>query len=273
MHIQIAAELIDAIIDNFSHRWDLYSCALVCHEWLSSSRRHLFRHVDLFPPCHRYTRKSSDVPYSDRLYRVLIDSPNIVDYIKEVKVYEGQVIRSTDHTLPVLLRMLVKLEKLQFHRLNWTDFPEDLKQSICSVLELPTLSILEVEQGRFNGMGEFTSFLSHAKGLTHLSLTKHVTWSVHDTVEPKGQVPEHLKQSHLVNLRLELYNESLAQFTKWLLSPESPFAVSHIATLDISAAVDGTIFNPLLQAIGGSLKRCRFHALQYQSGELTQNTP
>jgi hypothetical protein len=198
-----------------------------------------------------------------------------VDYIKEVKVYEGQFIReqdwvSTDPTLPLLFRMLVKLERIQFHRLSWSEFPEDLRQSICFVLALPTLSILEIEKGHFNGMGEFKSFLSHAKGLTHLSLTENVAWNaMHREMEIKGQVPEQLKQAHLVELHLELHNSSLAQFLNWLISPWSPFAVSHVTTLDIFSDPDGTAINPFLDAVGSSLKLCRLDALRYQPGELT----
>jgi hypothetical protein len=276
MHSPISQELIDAIIDNIQDsKWDLRHCALVCHQWLHPSRRHLFKHIVLFPPCGRYGRRPSDVPYSKRLHQVLLHSPHIVDYIKEVKVYEGQFIReqdwvSTDPTLPLLFRMLVKLERIQFHRLSWSEFPEDLRQSICFVLALPTLSILEIEKGHFNGMGEFKSFLSHAKGLTHLSLTEYVTWNaMHGEMEIKGQVPEPLKQAHLVELHLELYNSSLAQFLDWLISPWSSFTVSRVTTLDIFSDPDGTAINPFLDAVGSSLKLCRLDALQYQPGELT----
>ena len=186
--MRLPQELIDAIIKNCRENgWDIRNFALVCHQWLHPSRRHLFRHVRLDPPCGRYHRRPTDVPYTKRLYSVLLKSPHLVEYIKEVKVYEGQKMRkqdwvSTDETLPLVLRMLVKLEKFQFHRLNWEDFSEDLQQSICFVLELPTLSTLEIDQGLLDG-----SFLCHAKYLTHLSLTEYVTWSEKTVVEATTQ--------------------------------------------------------------------------------------
>jgi len=57
---------------------------------------------------------------------------------------------STDHALPLLLHMLVKLQKIEFHGLEWTEISEDLKQSICLMLELPTLSQIAASTARVN---------------------------------------------------------------------------------------------------------------------------
>ena len=83
---------------------------------------------------------------------------------------------------------------------------------------------------------------------------------------------EPLKKTHLVDLQFDCYG--LATFTNWLLGPGSPFTVSHIAKLDICAGGDGEVINPLLHAIGGSLKLCRLHALGNGfRGELTYTPP
>jgi hypothetical protein len=251
----IPQEIIDAIIGEFCHsKSDLRIFSLVCHQWLHPSRRHLFRDIYLLPPRHHHTTTPSDVlvPYSKRLYRVLQKSPHLVEYIKELDVDDGgrQDWVATDETLPFLLQMLANLEKIRFHNLNWLDFPEPLRQSICSVLELPTLSTLEIEIGHFDGMDDFGRFLCHAKHLTHLSIV-YVTWGP----EP-GQVPEPLNQTQLVDLQLKF--AGLKIFINWLLGPRSPFTVSHITVLDISGIPPcGEVINPLLHAIGGSLELCR----------------
>jgi hypothetical protein len=169
---------------------------------------------------------------------------------------------SADETLPILLRMLVELQKIRFHRLNWTEFSEPLKQSICFILELPTLSTLEIEKGDFD-----ESFICHAKHLTHLSITGSFVGGKEGGLVPETVGP--LKKTRLINLQLRLYG--LANFITWLLGPRSPFNVSHIITLDISGTPDGKVINPLLHAIGGSLKLCHLDALmfQYGSGEPT----
>jgi hypothetical protein len=109
-----------------------------------------------------------------------------VDYIKEVKVYEGQFMReqdwiSTDHAGPLLLHMLVKLQKIEFHRLEWTEISEDLKQSICLMLELPTLSQIAASTAWVN-----LGVCSHAKGFTHPSSTGFIHWSMCGETELKG---------------------------------------------------------------------------------------
>src|ERR1700759_5684465 len=87
-----------------------------------------------------------------RTFRFLLqESPHLVEYIKEVQVEAGW---STDETLPLLLRMLVKLETIRFYDLDWVDHSEHIKQSLYFVLELPTLSTLEIDEGCFNGMDE-----------------------------------------------------------------------------------------------------------------------
>ena len=139
-------------------------------------------------PVPSFQKKAIQCTISERLYTILQTSPYLVEYIKEVEVYEGQRERqqnwaASDDTLPVLLRMLVNLEKIRLHPLNWEDFSE--------------LSTLEIEDGHFKGMGEFGSLLCHAKSLTHLSVT-NISWGR----EEAGQVSEPPKKTHLVDLQL-----------------------------------------------------------------------
>jgi hypothetical protein len=271
----LAQELIDAIISNFQDsKWDLRNFTLICRQWLHPTRRYLFRDIHLPALAHYHDGRgppSSGVPYSKRLYSILQESPHLAEYIREVAVYDAKYLSEqdwirTDKTLPFLLQMLVKLQKIHFHRLDWRDFSssDPLKQSICSVLGLPTLSTLEISGGGyFIGMNELESFLCHAKYLNRLSITGCATWCRGDS--EAGQVLEPLNQTQLVDLQLNCFQFEI--FINWLLGPRSVFTVSHVTALDIHGVSDGKVINPLLHAIGGSLKTCRLDAWRY--GEST----
>jgi hypothetical protein len=170
-----------------------------------------------------------------------------VEYIKEVVVHEGK-----DETLPLLLQTLVKLETIKLNYLYWAGLSENFKQSVFFVLELPTLSTLEIQDCHFNGMDEVGSVLCHAKYLTHLFF-ELVSWGEKARQVSKPPLP---KQTPLATLQLD----SFGDFIDWLLGPSSTFTVSHITTLDITGPPDGKAINPLLSAIGGSLELCRFNA-------------
>src|ERR1700733_12673614 len=133
------------------------------------------------PPNRRYHMRPNDVPYSKRLDRVLLESPHIAEYIRELQVYdsyEGQEFWDqnwigTDHTLPRLLPKLTNLTRIKFQRLNWDEVLSDLRRSIYSVLELPSLTYVELEKATFvdiEDLKDFRSLLCHAKYSTSLSL-------------------------------------------------------------------------------------------------------
>jgi hypothetical protein len=270
--MDLAPELIDLILDNLESSWHVRSCSLVCHAWLHKCRTLLFRRTVLYPP-----RKwplgypSSAVPYNE-LYPALLNSPHIADCIKELRVYEGQRGKSQawvkeDKTLPLLLRMLSKLERIEFKRLEWDTLPVELKDSVCSVLELPTLASLEIQIGHFAGMDDFAGFLSHARTLTGLSLYSTSTGvegsdSKLEELAVEGPAFQDLPQQsrHLVDLRIASSWQN--EFVTWFLGRQSPFALSHIHTLHIACESPGTV-NTLLCRIGASLERLELDTSVY----------
>jgi hypothetical protein len=274
-NMDLAQELIDLILDNLhEYRWDVHvrHCSLVCRAWLHKCRSLLFRRTVLLPPlkCHAgYPR--STIPYNNKLYPTLLNSPHIVDYIKELKVYEGQCEKrqdwiKEDKTLPLLLRVLSKLERIEFRRLEWDTLPVELKNSVFSVLELPTLASLEIQIGHFAGVDDFADFLNHARSLTGLTLNNVSTWvdgSNHKREELAVEEPafqDPLQQSrHLVDLRI---TSSWQNMLAWFLGPQSPFALSHIHTLHIACNSGGTV-NTLLRRIGASLERLELNMSAY----------
>jgi hypothetical protein len=63
--------------------------------------------------------------------------------------------------------MLTDLQRIELRRLQWSELPPDLRRSICSALELPSLVFLEIELSDFASMDDFSSLLSHADSLFH----------------------------------------------------------------------------------------------------------
>jgi hypothetical protein len=266
---RLAQELIDAIIDHFhADRQDLLVCSLVCRSWLPSSQRHLFHRITFYPtPNMPDGGGAGIVPYSKRLHRVLLSSPHISDYIQELKLYGGQATRDqdrivTDPTLPQVLRKLKRLERLEIRRLYWNILTEDLRWSLCWVLQLPSIACVEIEKAGFGNMDDFAHFLSHAKGLTGLSLTDvNTAYRFRAPLVPgetEGtQSPDPRNRKRLSDLRLTLHDYSV--FVDWLLGTESPSDVSHIHTLHILTLdqTSGNAINRLLHAIGSSLEHFR----------------
>lgn len=82
-----------------------------------------------------------------------------------------QVWIGTDEKQPLVLSSLKNLIRIELRHLEWSELPPDLRRSICSVLELPSLESLGMERSTFASMDDFASLLSHAQGLTGLSLS------------------------------------------------------------------------------------------------------
>ena len=269
---KLPQELFDIIISKLADRqWALHTCSLVCRSWVHSSHRHLFHRIVLSPP-HRSFNGSGDVSYCRRLHRLLLSSPHIATYIRELKVYEGQELKKqawigSDQTLPLVLGLLRDLTRIELRRLEWNILPLDLRQSICQVLELPSMTSFEMERSDFASMVDFSSLLSHAEGLTYLSLAEVTT--KHRFLKPltsedtnhgavvKGE-GDH-RRRHLLDLRLDI--TGYLEFVNWLLGPQSPSKVSHIRTLHVSRyrQSDAHAINELLYAIGSSLRHFKLN--------------
>jgi hypothetical protein len=273
---QLPQELMDIIFESTEDgKWTLRSCSLVCSSWLHSSRRHLFRRIVLLPPSRRHYDSGSR-PTSDgqRLHNLLNMSPHIATYIRELKLYEGWSMRGrawvgSDQSLPLVLGMLKGLKRIELRRLRWNNLPLALRHSIRNILELPTLQFLEMELSDFASIDDFSSLLSHAKGLTGLSLAEiNINYSFREplSLEDSNQELEATEQRvyscnrrHLLDLRLMAID--CPKFVDWLLGPKSPFDVSHIQTLHITdlfifPSVEH-IINRLLHAIDGSLNHLK----------------
>jgi hypothetical protein len=133
------------------------------------------------------------------------------------------------------------------------------------------MTSLEIERSDFSSMEDFSNLLSHAEGLTCLSLDEVTTTHkfrehrVKHGAVAKGQgVGSNHRRRHLLDLRLKLHGysgSSYSEFVDWLLGPQSPLEVSHIRTLHILhfGRSDEHAVNRLLSAIGGLLRHFKLN--------------
>jgi hypothetical protein len=171
----------------------------------------------------------------------------------------------SDQTLPLVLGLLRDLTKIELYGLDWEILPQELRQSICRVLGLPSMTSFEIEHCDFGSMDDIFNFLSHAEGLTGLSLSdinvKHRSLARGDTKHGKGQgVRSNHQRRHLLDLHLNLAgclrSDGCSEFVNWLLGSQSPSDVLHIRTLHVSHYRQSHVHavNKLLYAIGSSLR-------------------
>jgi hypothetical protein len=173
---------------------------------------------------------------------------------------------ATDETLPLVLRKLGNLQALDFTDLRWSTFTVDLRQSLCWVLQLPSITRLGIETGSFRNLDDFFNFISHAQDLTTLSLFDTSTSSMDE--EPLtpgdqeeiggGRIDTWNKWGRLSELYLMSYNHPSTVLIDWLLGPRSFADISHVETLCV-VPPPGDAVNRLLRSIGSSLKDLELH--------------
>jgi hypothetical protein len=62
------------------------------------------------------------------------------------------------------------VQKLKISRLPWNFLPGDIYQSLCQLLERPSMVSVDISDAQFLCMDDFANFINHARGLTGLSL-------------------------------------------------------------------------------------------------------
>ncbi|KAF8493601.1 hypothetical protein JB92DRAFT_2998302 [Gautieria morchelliformis] len=271
-------ELVDDIIghvdeDDISH-FRLLACSLVCRFWLPSIQRRLFHHVNLTQP--RLVELAKRHAQIQRLDQVLLNSPHLISYIRVLELPDLSISglsiyhypgspgwTAIDKPLPALLRKLTHVQKLKISDLAWSVPSGDFRQSLCQVLELPSMAFVCINDALFYQMDDFTNLINHARGLTGLSLNLiDVIWVPRCPLETKqGEDNDQRFEGngiHLASLDVLCGNDNsefISGFINWLLGPRSHFGVSHIHTLHIALPdTEDDSVNRLLCAIGSSLK-------------------
>jgi hypothetical protein len=163
MKPRLPLEIIDYIID-FLHdnRTSLRTCALVCRAWLTSSRRHLFEKV--------FISSAGGYFACRRLYKAIQQSPDIALHTRELSYSHIYKIHPASpipiEPVPRLLRSFTMLRALQIHHIFWTHLTPEVRESIRTLLALPSLVHLAVDSVRFSELEHFTNLVRpHLKRL------------------------------------------------------------------------------------------------------------
>ncbi|KAF8507492.1 hypothetical protein JB92DRAFT_695921 [Gautieria morchelliformis] len=274
-------ELVEAIIGHVDEKDDisrshLLACSLVCRLWLPSSQRLLFHHIKFGHELQAQFRRAVQ-----RLDHVLLNSPHLASYIRVLDLpilwrcrsfsyYEHRIVIDK---LSSLLPKLTQVQKLNISGVFWNALPGDFRQSLCRVLELPSMVSVCISHAQFNCMDDIINFINHARSLTGLTLaglypfqTDTSRMSRNPVALEDTQANDNMKQrfkrrriSHLTRLDM-MFGSNNSVLINWLLGPRSHLGVSHIHTLHIrlpNTSADDSV-NQLLCAIGSSLKHAFF---------------
>jgi hypothetical protein len=288
---RLTQEIISAILDSF-RVWNamgchnqhaintLRTCSLVCRSWLPLCQRPLFHTIELA------TRTCCGgclavLSHSRRLNQLLLDSPHLAGYIRDLRLQDIRCRTcktrwmATDETLPSMLRKLGNLQKLEVRELRWSTFAADLRQSLCWVLQLPSMIVLDIGDARFRSLDDFSKLIAHVGDLKGLSLSDFRTSLTGEAALTSGDREEmgdgrvltgnNRRRLHELSLMSYAYPSSVLVLVEWLLGPRSLVDLSHVEVLGMNP--QGDAVNRLLQTIGSSLKFLRLHLPQDLVGE------
>ncbi|KAF8512172.1 hypothetical protein JB92DRAFT_2830869 [Gautieria morchelliformis] len=229
-HCRLPQEMVDAVLDNLrgaDGREALLACSHVCHAWLPSSQRNLFRRI-------AYGRDARG--HNERLCQALQSSPHLAKYIRKLVVCLplGGASHATCQTLSVILGKLTELQRLKLNG-EWHTVPVYLKQSFHRLFLLSPISFVKLDYMDF---GSATG----AKKIKTIKANMKMN---------QGSICRH----------------NFHRYVDCLVGPRSPLEVSHIETLLIDdlggryggVSKYGDTLNRLLPAIGSSLKHLRLH--------------
>ncbi|KAF8519199.1 hypothetical protein JB92DRAFT_3141831 [Gautieria morchelliformis] len=259
---RLPQEMVDAVLDNIrgdDGRKALLACSQVCHAWLPSSQRNLFRQISF----------GVDGGHNKRLCQALLSSPHLAKYIRELEVRlpVGDASHATCQTLSVILDKLSELQRLTLYGLVWHKLTVDLRQSLCRLLLVSPISFVKLDDMYFFSVDNFANLLRHAQSVTEL-LVGFCFWAQEDQGEQEDEPRLNLHERRHLNL-LHFYSKRryLYLYVDCLLGPRSPLELSHIETLlidDLGSPYGGVnqhgdTLNRLLHAIGSSLKHLQLY--------------
>jgi hypothetical protein len=195
----LPAEILEAIIDQLhTDLRMLGTCSLVCSEWLTRSRYHVFSAIRL-SPCR--ARR-----FFELCRTKLCTFVNCVNYIDVdgAQTSEGKF-SSDDTDFPFyrilsLSSFLTHIKSLRIRNVNWTSFPlsdqNQLRQHLASFTELCTL---EFDNVMFHDLREIvritSSFLYLSYIVINVKFSKYVEYAISSAAALT--LPSHLKMLRL----------------------------------------------------------------------------
>lgn len=233
---EIVDKVIDCFHDDFSN---LKECALVCQEWLSSCRFHIFHTITLRPPTFTTRNYIFEVVTDcQRLYKIIESSPEIAYYIRNLTICEGMLKGewiTKDRTLPLLLRKLRSLQGFRIERsasmkIFWKSLPEELREAMGIVLTSPALLELQLVGLVFDCPAKLLRILQGCKILRVLHAT-HLRFQDEISLDLSSASPTQHRHAPLDDLYVGP-RTSTALIT-CLLHPESTIDVTTVRKLGV----------------------------------------
>jgi hypothetical protein len=246
---RLPSEITDRIID-FLHdsQTDLRTCALVCRTWLASSRFHLFEKIHINSAGGYFACR--------KLYKAIQQSPDIALHVRAL-TYSHVHTTHPDPPMPIepvskLLRSFTMLRNLQIRLIFWTRLTREVRESIRTLLALPTLVCLAVDSVYCSRLEHFTNLIRpHLKRLEVSNLVFLDNDSNNKKIAQAClQVDQEITQDiverevcRLRNLRIDLSKWTL----DWLLGSPNIIDISNLITLQCD--IDDPIFQESVERL------------------------
>ncbi|KAH9484814.1 hypothetical protein JR316_0001716 [Psilocybe cubensis] len=278
---RLPQELIDHIID---HLYDdplaLANCARVCHAWLPTSRLHLFAKVSL-KAASPHNGPAVPQDRCKRLHALLLRSPEIIPYIRELEICEGSPLHhthpnvqssttwvTTERTLTALFKTLSHVERFDFSStsiFHWSTLSPTFITALCVLFSLPSLTYVRLHSWVFPDFASLTRLLSHCQNLRALALSSTTinSDSGSELSHAPGVVPEDKDPGDLQHAQrplevLTLDYVNFAYLEYWLLGRQQLVDIRTLRELRVAHFQEPHIINRLLRALGGSLEHFHF---------------
>ncbi|KAF8072314.1 hypothetical protein FPV67DRAFT_1484896 [Lyophyllum atratum] len=229
-------DIVDSIIDQFSLPTDistLRQCALVSRSCLRPARKRLFSEISL---SHRSMRNGKQC---QRLCEVVSDHPNILNYIKKLRIVEavGSDHGETDYSEHIsrLLEMFNEHSNLQEMRFLNTRIssgdnhllPPRLGQAILRLTQVPSLHTFIFFP--WCNCNIPLDYISKSPGLKRLGLVDGDTTLRHS----KPAVPLPISSPSRQLESLVIGGPASQDLVQYLTAPRSPLSISHIRSLNL----------------------------------------
>ncbi|KAF9452959.1 hypothetical protein P691DRAFT_802814 [Macrolepiota fuliginosa MF-IS2] len=268
-NLTLPLELVENSIDFlYADPKTLRSACLVSRAWVPICRAYIFRRIILHW-CDDGARRSNS------LYALLLKTPSLANYIRELSVHEGLISSeysqitfcfAQSQSLPKLLHRLPRLRLFEFRAsalTHWCELGAELDYAVLQIAKCPTLDELILGSWNFSSQPKALDAMLEAatKNVKALALTDIVTsvvpedYSITTIQAPAARVPSarehHRSQSLAVkSLSVDDGEASFVPFcARWLHGRPSA-----IRSLHLSCSTNQSSISNLLWVIGESLE-------------------
>jgi hypothetical protein len=217
----------------------LASCALVCKDWLPSSRCHLFRRLELKPWTARKFLRLLESP---------LHGPAIAPHVRNLYIHEGLTQVDAWFNEGVWrMGILRSVTSLHVDLLDWEVLSVESRVAFMSFLH--NVEELILTDSDFETFDQFTEVVSEPRSLRKLEVRGNNSWEDGPTMElDRLPCPNQLQALHLEGCQDPLF--------PWLLQHESCYRMLKILKVDDQSveAVSVELFGRFLRALGSTLE-------------------